>query len=103
VFRVSGRRGRRPIGGHTLARTYTADEKKVVAHIVKLRRSGKGYPAIANALNEKGVPTFGRKGAHWFGPTVRAVCLREFGAADASLKAAGKKRPTPKVKQRARR
>ncbi|MGH3056616.1 MAG: recombinase family protein [Gaiellaceae bacterium] len=66
-----------------------------VKRIVKLRKKGLGYPAIAKVLNDEKVATFG-KGKVWYGPTVRAVCLREFGDAARSMKAAGTKAPTRK-------
>jgi hypothetical protein len=79
-----------------MASIYTTEQKKVVARIIKLRKSGKGYPAIAAALNEARVPTFGREGATWYGPTVRHICIRELGSAEESLKVAGTTRPTAK-------
>jgi hypothetical protein len=71
---------------------YTPAQQKVVARIVELRKSGKGYPAIAAELNKAKTPTFG-KGAQWYGPVVRHICIRELGSAEKSLKAAGTKAP----------
>lgn len=43
--------------------------------IVRARRAGKSYRAIADALNAKGTPT-GQSGARWHASSVRAVELR---------------------------
>lgn len=75
---------------------YNPEQKKIAKQIVRLRKSGLGYPAIANKLNERGVATFG-KGKQWYGPTVRHVAIRELGSAEASLELAGRKRPMQKA------
>jgi hypothetical protein len=65
----------------------TGDREKVVAQIIALRQQGLGYPRIAKQLNEEGVATFG--GGTWYAPVVRGICVKHFGSAAESLKAAG--------------
>jgi DNA invertase Pin-like site-specific DNA recombinase len=46
--------------------------------ILRARKAGRSYRAIAETLNAKGTPT-GQRGARWYASTVRAVELRTAG------------------------
>jgi Recombinase len=65
------------------AKAKATERAKVVKQIVRLRKAGNGYPAIAKVLNDSGVPTLG-KGKAWYAPVVRAICIRELGGAEES-------------------
>jgi DNA invertase Pin-like site-specific DNA recombinase len=54
------------------------DEQAAVALIVKLRRAGETYRAIAAALDAEGLPP--RKADRWSAAAVRNVVLRELPA-----------------------
>ncbi|MCD9624220.1 recombinase family protein [Rhabdothermincola salaria] len=48
---------------------------EVTAEILSLRSQGLSYRAIAEALNDRGVPT-AQGGRRWYPATVRKICLR---------------------------
>jgi hypothetical protein len=66
-------------GGNNSEVERTEGQLTVVARIMEMRGEGMGYPKIAALLNEAGVPTFGRPGAKWHGPTVRNIVLKQNG------------------------
>lgn len=74
------------------AADHEQERRKVVQRIVRRRKAGLGYPAIAKELNEAGIPSFGG-GKTWHPPVVRGICIREFGGAEESIKEAGTKAP----------
>lgn len=76
----------REMGEETAAITKArvTDKAPTTKLIVKLRKKGKGYPAIAAQLNADKVPTFSG-GKKWHGVTVRGICVREFGGAQEAL------------------
>ncbi len=49
-------------------------EYKIVLKVMGLWKSGKGFTAIARALNDQGIPT--RNGKKWFQSTVGAIIKR---------------------------
>ena len=52
---------------------FRSDRLKVVRTIIKLRRDGHGLTSIAQALNEKGHPTWNRARNGWADSTVKAI------------------------------
>jgi DNA invertase Pin-like site-specific DNA recombinase len=60
--------------GLVLGRPPSVDDA-VVRQIVRERRRGRSFRAIAEALNLDGIPT-GQGGKRWYAATVRAVALR---------------------------
>ena len=58
--------GRKPFGFHP-------GEKRAVERMRTLRRDGRGYQAIAEALDPEGLPT--RKGSPWQAASVRRILL----------------------------
>ena len=61
--------------GVVIGRPRTVPDE-VRTHIASLRAQGLSYPAVANALNDEGVPT-GQGGVRWYASTVRAVLKRD--------------------------
>jgi DNA invertase Pin-like site-specific DNA recombinase len=60
--------------GVVLGRPTSVDDS-VVRRIVRERKRGRSFRAIAESLNEDGVPT-GQGGKRWYAATVRSVALR---------------------------
>jgi DNA invertase Pin-like site-specific DNA recombinase len=60
--------------GVVLGRPTSVDDA-LVRRIVRERRRGRSFRAIADTLNVDGVPT-GQRGKRWYAATVRAVALR---------------------------
>ena len=48
-----------------------AEEAEIVRRIYSLRRQRKGYKAIADVMNQDGVPT--KRGGKWYAATVRYI------------------------------
>jgi DNA invertase Pin-like site-specific DNA recombinase len=49
-------------------------EQKIIQIMIRHRKAGKGYQAIANLLNKKGYPT--KQGKTWYYPTVKNILDR---------------------------
>jgi hypothetical protein len=52
-------------------------EHRVLIEIKRLRDAGRGYHAIAEELNRRGIPT-AKGGAKWRGPSVERILKNEF-------------------------